>query len=83
MGVRIEVKYRRTNGKKSQDDMDRDSLEIALKKFSKACDKAGVTKDFRRHEFYEKPCDKRKRDELRRIINSRKASEQKNEEDTW
>ena len=36
-------------------------FDLALKRFKKQCEKAGVLKEARRREFYEKPSEKRKR----------------------
>ena len=37
-------------------------IDIALRRFKRAVEKAGVLSDVRRHEFYEKPTSKRKRE---------------------
>ena len=36
-------------------------FDVALRKFKKACDKAGIVQEVRKREFYEKPTAKRKR----------------------
>jgi small subunit ribosomal protein S21 len=36
-------------------------FEIALRRFKRSCEKAGVTGEIRRREFYEKPTTERKR----------------------
>tara|TARA_B100001059_G_C17513523_1_gene417062 strand:- start:169 stop:432 length:264 start_codon:yes stop_codon:yes gene_type:complete len=36
-------------------------FDVALRKFKKACEKAGIVQEVRRKEFYEKPTAKRKR----------------------
>ena len=36
-------------------------FEIGLRKFKKACERAGIVQEVRRREFYEKPTAKRKR----------------------
>ncbi len=36
-------------------------FEKAFKRFTKACEKSGLMADIRRHQFYEKPSDSRKR----------------------
>ncbi|MBL7716158.1 MAG: 30S ribosomal protein S21 [Bdellovibrionales bacterium] len=38
-----------------------DSFEAALKKFKKACEKAGILAEVRKREAYEKPSVKRKK----------------------
>ena len=36
-------------------------FDVALRKFKKACERAGIVQEVRRREFYEKPTAKRKR----------------------
>ena len=36
-------------------------FDVALRKFKKACEKAGIVQEVRKREFYEKPTAKRKR----------------------
>lgn len=36
-------------------------FDVALRKFKKAVEKAGILKELRKREFYEKPCQKRNR----------------------
>lgn len=36
-------------------------FEVALRRFKRSCEKAGVLTDFRRNEFFEKPSQERKR----------------------
>ena len=36
-------------------------FDVAIRKFKKACDKAGIVQEVRKREFYEKPTAKRKR----------------------
>ena len=36
-------------------------FEIALRRFKRGCEKAGILTETRRREFYEKPTEKRKR----------------------
>lgn len=38
-----------------------ESVEGAYRRFKRACDKAGISAEVRRREFYEKPTTKRKR----------------------
>lgn len=40
---------------------DTDHAEVAVRKFRKLCEKAGILSDVRRHEFYEKPSVRRKK----------------------
>lgn len=38
-----------------------ESFEKALKRFTKACEKAGIFADYRKHQHFEKPSERRKR----------------------
>jgi small subunit ribosomal protein S21 len=38
-----------------------ESPEVALRRFKRACEKAGILPEYRRREFYEKPTTMRKR----------------------
>jgi len=38
-----------------------ESFDLALRRFKRVCEKAGIISEMRRHEFYEKPKWKRKR----------------------
>jgi small subunit ribosomal protein S21 len=40
---------------------DNEPFEIALRRFKRSCEKAGVLAEVRRREFYEKPTQERKR----------------------
>jgi small subunit ribosomal protein S21 len=40
---------------------DNEPFDIALRRFKRMCEKAGILSEMRRHEFYEKPTWKRKR----------------------
>lgn len=40
---------------------DNEPTEIALRRFKRACEKAGILTEMRRREFYEKPTEERKR----------------------
>lgn len=41
-----------------------DNAEIALRRFKRSCEKAGILNECRRREFYEKPTAKRKREKI-------------------
>lgn len=47
-------------------------FDIALRKFRKACDRAGIVNEVRKREFYEKPTAKRKRKKAEAISRTRK-----------
>lgn len=36
-------------------------VDIAIRRFKRACEKAGILADVRKHEFFEKPTQERKR----------------------
>jgi len=38
-----------------------ESFERALKRFKKACEKAGIISEMKKHQHYEKPSEKKKR----------------------
>jgi small subunit ribosomal protein S21 len=40
---------------------DNEPFEIALRRFKRSCEKAGILAEVRRREFYEKPTQERKR----------------------
>lgn len=40
---------------------DNENFELSLRRFKRACEKAGILADVRKHEFYEKPTWVRKR----------------------
>ncbi len=40
---------------------DNEPFDIALRRFKRACEKAGVLTEVRRREYYEKPSEERKR----------------------
>lgn len=40
---------------------DNESFDVALRRFKRSCEKAGILSEVRRREFYEKPTTERKR----------------------
>lgn len=42
---------------------DGEEFEKALRRFNKACEKAGIISDIKRHQYFEKPSERRKRKE--------------------
>ena len=40
---------------------DEENFERAFKRFKKACEKAGIISDMKRHQHFEKPSERRKR----------------------
>jgi small subunit ribosomal protein S21 len=52
---------------------DREHIGAALRRFKKLLERNGVKAELRAHEYYEKPCDARRRKEARRQQAIRKA----------
>lgn len=48
-------------------------FDIALRKFRKAVDRAGIIQEVRKREFYEKPNQKRKRKKAEAVARNRKT----------
>ncbi|MCK5075403.1 MAG: 30S ribosomal protein S21 [Calditrichia bacterium] len=42
---------------------DKENFDRALKRFTKACEKSGLMADIKKHQYYEKPSERRKRSE--------------------
>ncbi len=53
---------------------DNESYESALRRFKRACEKAGLMAEVRRREFYEKPTWKRKRKAAAAVKRQQKKS---------
>ena len=51
-----------------------ESLDQLLKRFKKACEKEGLTHDIKRTAFYEKPSEKRRRQERQLIRKMQKEA---------
>lgn len=54
-----------------------ESIERALKRFKRMCERAGIRKRVRAKRFYEKPSARRRREERKRIRNRRRAEKKK------
>ena len=52
-----------------------ESLDQLLKRFKKACEKEGLTRDIKRTAFYEKPSEKRRRQQRQLIRNGKAAQD--------
>ena len=50
-----------------------ESLEQALRRFTKREQTDGILMDYRKHEYYEKPSERRKKKEAARVRKMRKA----------
>jgi small subunit ribosomal protein S21 len=53
---------------------DREPIGAALRRFKKLLERSGLKKALRAHEYYEKPCEARRRQEGRRQSAIRKAA---------
>src|SRR5436853_7874531 len=51
---------------------DREPIGADLRRFKKLLERSGVTKELRKRKYYEKPCEVRRRAELRKKSNIRK-----------
>ena len=47
-------------------------FDVWLRKFKKACEKAGIVQEVRKREFYEKPAQRRQRKKAEAVARSRK-----------
>jgi small subunit ribosomal protein S21 len=55
---------------------DREHIGAALRRFKRLLERSGVTKELRKRKFYVKPCEERRRTELRKQSAMRKAGAQ-------
>ena len=53
---------------------DREPIGLALRRFKKLLERSGLQKEFRAHQHYEKPCEARRRAQIRRAKAARKNS---------
>ncbi|MGR3309529.1 MAG: 30S ribosomal protein S21 [Candidatus Brocadiales bacterium] len=53
-----------------------ETLKEALRRFKKICDKEGIIIQSKRDAYYEKPSDRRRREENRRVKNIKKAQKE-------
>jgi small subunit ribosomal protein S21 len=53
---------------------DREPIGAALRRFKKLIERSGVKRELRAHEYYEKPCESRRRKEAARQRAIRKAA---------
>ena len=51
-------------------------FDVAIRKFKKACERAGIVQEVRKKEFYEKPNQKRRRKKKEAIARTRKYERQ-------
>jgi small subunit ribosomal protein S21 len=52
---------------------DREPIGAALRRFKKLLERSGMQKELRRRKYYEKPCEARRRDRLRKASTIRKG----------
>ena len=52
---------------------EREPIGLALRRFKKLLERSGIQKELRKRKFYVKPCEERRRTELRRQSAIRKA----------
>lgn len=45
---------------------EKESFEQALRRFRKACEKSGIISDIKKHQHFEKPSEKRKKNKLKK-----------------
>ncbi len=50
-----------------------ESVRDALRRFKKICDKEGIINKSKRNAYYEKPSERRRREESRRVKNIKRA----------
>ena len=55
---------------------EREPIGMALRRFKKLLERSGVQKELRKRKYYEKPCEARRRAELRKQSNMRKIQGQ-------
>jgi small subunit ribosomal protein S21 len=53
---------------------DREPIGAALRRFKKLVERSGMKRELRAHEYYEKPCETRRRKEANRLRAMRKAA---------
>ena len=67
----IDLRPRRRNSRDKRPPKEM-PFDVALRKFKKACEKAGIVQEVRKREFYEKPTAKRKRKKAEAVARARK-----------
>lgn len=51
-----------------------ESIQEAVKRFRKLCERSGLRKEMRRKTYYEKPSERRRREELKRLRKARQPA---------
>ena len=52
---------------------EREPIGLALRRFKKLLERSGIQKELRKRKYYEKPCEARRRAQLRKISTIRKG----------
>ena len=52
---------------------EREPIGVALRRFKKLLERSGVIKEVRKRKYYEKPCEARRRAQLRKLSSIRKG----------
>jgi small subunit ribosomal protein S21 len=52
---------------------EREPIGMALRRFKKLLERSGIKKELRKRKYYEKPCELRRRAQLRRLNTIRKG----------
>jgi small subunit ribosomal protein S21 len=62
---------------------EREHIGAALRRFKKLLERSGIKKELRKRKYYEKPCEVRRRAELRKLSNIRKGKVGKPQKPSW
>lgn len=52
---------------------DREPIGQAMRRFKKLIERSGMQKELRAHQYYEKPCEQRRRAMMQKVKSARKA----------
>ena len=62
---------------------EREPIGLALRRFKKLLERSGTLKELRKRKYYEKPCEARRRAQLRKLSNIRKGKVEKPKKPSW
>jgi small subunit ribosomal protein S21 len=62
---------------------EREPIGMALRRFKRLLERSGLKKELRKRKYYEKPCEARRRAELRKLSNIRKGKHLQPEKPRW
>lgn len=54
---------------------DKESVSQAMRRFKKLIERSGMQRELRAHQYYEKPCEQRRRAQVRKLKAARKANQ--------